>query len=836
MLLCRSAALSSRLASAVLTEREPQSFHARGSHDAAERRHWIAKPKGCPVMDSQRAEVDAENGKFQRLNTDFPPGRVGKVGLRITQASDLLGHILGVAPYVVKSVRHLTDMNGVQQGQPGYNNPEIVAGDELISVDGHNCASMSLEGINRLLQGFAYTVVVLTLARKRAMFQTTGVVYSVRIMRHPVEPGSESRQDLAFARLKDTKSSDETFGPFVYTRERNVKELSTGSSAERSTGKQNEGLQGSKENGFLGIEVTKTLPHAVLAVHDLLDCNFVCQGDPRYLNEEIKPGDCITSVNGMPALHVSVKKLHAMLRGPKHTEVELTLARGGDGGLFTVRVLRHGCREGFLSSAAEPRAIAGNTIAPSPKIAASNGVSYMCAGELAAPSGEREKGAEAQQLRPSKSPTQEHHAPSTSPPTLLVAGVPTTHQNCPRQKSPLALKTPTERGLLYLLSGSTQDQEQKAKRKAEEKAWKMRQDDKDASERALQVHRGAERRKKAEKAAQAPTLQNICRNLGLTPQKQARHHSTPMSQPQAAEQALLRSRESANECSHSASSSCSSLFYGDMSAHSAMRTPALRDANTEWDRKTEKGVTYECEVCDRVFECKAAAETHEKRCRAAMESRMTQQLTIDVMAESTAEKRKEVNEHVARSPMSPWPWAASGVADGTQEDFARVIWSVEKAAEANAHNAIARTGERCDQRHRSTAEFGTKSQNHAIHPSPDRPASVGALSEKVGQLSPISVSSRPSSVADSLTDSDAASPAQKKKRWSAVKGFMNVFGLRKRGGSRSPASPSTSPQSWDTYTAAVKAATPITPPEMNKASPLPPKKSLIRPEQSDDVA
>ena len=811
-----------------------QSFDARGSHDAAERRHWNEKPKGCRAMDPQRAEADAENGKFQRLNNDLPPGRVGKVGLRITQASDLLGHILGVAPYVVKSVRHLTDMNGVEQGQPGYTNPEIVAGDELISVDGHNCASMSVEGINRLLQGFAYTVVVLTLARKRAMFQTTGVVYSVRIMRHPVEPGSESRQDLAFARLKDTKLSAETLGPFVYTRERNVTELSTGSFAE--TGKQKEDLQESKENGFLGIEVTKTLPHAVLAVHDLLDCNFACQGAPGYLNEEIKPGDCITSVNGMPALHVSVRQLHAMLRGPKHSEVELTLARGGSGGLFTVRVLRHGCREGFLSSAAEPRTIEVNTIAQSPEIASSNGVSCMCGGELAAPIGEREKGAEAQQLRPSKAPTQEQHAPSISPPTLLVAGVPATHQDCSRQKSPLALKTPTERGLLYLLSGSTKDQEQKARRKAEEEAWKMRQDDEDASERVLQVHRGAERRKKAEKAAQAPTLQNICRNLGLTPQKQARHHSTPMSQPRAAEHALLRSRESANECSHSASSSSSSLFCADMSAHSAMRTPARRDANTEWDRKIEKGVTYECEVCDSVFECKAAAETHEKRCRAAMESRMTQQLTIDVMAESTAEKRKEVNEHVAPSPMSPWPWAASGDADGTQEDFARVIWSVEKAAEANAHNAIARTGQRSDQRPHSTAEFGTKSQNHAIHSTRNRPASVGALSEEVGQLSPIPVSSRPSSVADSPTDSDAASPAQKKKRWSAVKGVMNVFGLRKRGGSRSPASPSTSPQSLDTHSDAVKAATPITPPEMNKASPLPPKKSLMRPEQSDDVA
>ena len=107
----------------------------------------------------------------------------------------------------------------------------------------------------------------------------------------------------------------------------------------------NSGLDAAKGRGYLGIEVTKTLPHAVLAVRDLLDCNSVPQGAAGYSNEEVKPGDRFIAINGRAAEKVSIEMLHDMLRGPLHSEVELTLARGNNGQPFTVRVMRHGFHE-----------------------------------------------------------------------------------------------------------------------------------------------------------------------------------------------------------------------------------------------------------------------------------------------------------------------------------------------------------------------------------------------------------------------------------------------------------------------------------------------------------
>ena len=116
------------------------------------------------------------------------------------------------------------------------------------------------------------------------------------------------------------------------------------------------GVDAAKGRGYLGIEVTKTLPHAVLAVRDLLDRNSVRQGAAGYSNEEVKPGDRFIAIDGRAAEKVSIEMLHDMLRGPLHSEVELTLARGSNHQPFTVRVMRHGFHE-YDSSATASLAV-----------------------------------------------------------------------------------------------------------------------------------------------------------------------------------------------------------------------------------------------------------------------------------------------------------------------------------------------------------------------------------------------------------------------------------------------------------------------------------------------
>jgi hypothetical protein len=48
--------------------------------------------------------------------------------------------------------------------------------------------------------------------------------------------------------------------------------------------------------GHIGLEVTTELPHAVVAVQDLVDNNFVKQGVAGYSNEHVLPGDQILEV------------------------------------------------------------------------------------------------------------------------------------------------------------------------------------------------------------------------------------------------------------------------------------------------------------------------------------------------------------------------------------------------------------------------------------------------------------------------------------------------------------------------------------------------------------
>ena len=63
---------------------------------------------------------------------------------------------------------------------------------------------------------------------------------------------------------------------------------------------------------FAGLEVTQKPPHAVVAVDDLVDPNFVPQGKPGYSNPVVRVGDRILVVSGRPAEHVPVQEIHGI--------------------------------------------------------------------------------------------------------------------------------------------------------------------------------------------------------------------------------------------------------------------------------------------------------------------------------------------------------------------------------------------------------------------------------------------------------------------------------------------------------------------------------------------
>ena len=95
------------------------------------------------------------------------------------------------------------------------------------------------------------------------------------------------------------------------------------------------------EPGFVGLMVSPDLPHAVSAVHDLVDINGVVQGAPGYQNERVDAGDFIVSINNQDAQRLSVDDLHELLRGELHSAVEIVLQRKRTKAVYTVKVLRH---------------------------------------------------------------------------------------------------------------------------------------------------------------------------------------------------------------------------------------------------------------------------------------------------------------------------------------------------------------------------------------------------------------------------------------------------------------------------------------------------------------
>jgi len=95
------------------------------------------------------------------------------------------------------------------------------------------------------------------------------------------------------------------------------------------------------EPGFVGLMVSPGPPHAVGAVHDLVDTKGVVQGAPGYHNELVDVGDFIMSINNQAVQRLLVDDLHELLRGELHSAVEIVLQRKKTKAFYSVKVLRH---------------------------------------------------------------------------------------------------------------------------------------------------------------------------------------------------------------------------------------------------------------------------------------------------------------------------------------------------------------------------------------------------------------------------------------------------------------------------------------------------------------
>jgi len=91
--------------------------------------------------------------------------------------------------------------------------------------------------------------------------------------------------------------------------------------------------------GSVGLVVTREAPHSVLQVADMCDVNGVMQGDSGYNNPAVLAGDRLLAVNGVAVEMQPIAEVHALLRGPTGTRLEMNLARGRQA--FSIRVMRH---------------------------------------------------------------------------------------------------------------------------------------------------------------------------------------------------------------------------------------------------------------------------------------------------------------------------------------------------------------------------------------------------------------------------------------------------------------------------------------------------------------
>ena len=111
-------------------------------------------PRGQQSMTPRAAADNAAAGRGSEARGEGG-GLPGSVGLVVTRDP----------PHRVLEVADLLDANGVMQGEPGYSNPMLQAGDRLVAIDGIQVEMMPIANVHALLRGAIGTKLQLDVAR-----------------------------------------------------------------------------------------------------------------------------------------------------------------------------------------------------------------------------------------------------------------------------------------------------------------------------------------------------------------------------------------------------------------------------------------------------------------------------------------------------------------------------------------------------------------------------------------------------------------------------------------------------------------------------------------------
>ena len=160
----------------------------------------LCPPIFLPVL----ADLFASSLRSQDWAEQIPLSEVPARGQQL--APWIEGHIglmvSGVPPHFVQGVNDLMDKNHIMHDQPGYSNPRILVGDQILQIDGRDAKHVDLETLRRMLAGPMASTVFISLARP-----STGEVYRVEALRHGDEPLDPAlRMHHAGGRRADPKS------------------------------------------------------------------------------------------------------------------------------------------------------------------------------------------------------------------------------------------------------------------------------------------------------------------------------------------------------------------------------------------------------------------------------------------------------------------------------------------------------------------------------------------------------------------------------------------------------------------------------------------------------
>ena len=246
-------------------------------------------------------------------NSDVPPQKIvsvvrsdtGCVGMSFTRK---FGEENG--PFYVYNIKE----NG-----PVHNTGQITVGDAIHEIDGRKVQNLGMEEMITLVRGRPASRVTITVHSDP---EGTCIVKEVKRASEQMPQAPASQERLRRSGESQNKTPSVGDGPVPWHKD---------SDAARSA----------FEPGFVGLMVSTDPPHAVSAVHDLLDTNGVVQGAPGYKNERVDPGDLIMFINKQDVRQLSVDDLHELLRGQLHSAVEIVLQRKKTMAVYTVEVLRH---------------------------------------------------------------------------------------------------------------------------------------------------------------------------------------------------------------------------------------------------------------------------------------------------------------------------------------------------------------------------------------------------------------------------------------------------------------------------------------------------------------